>query len=171
MAVATHTPGLLLLACAAWTSSAAAAAITAVFTPSGGYEVRRGGDLLLQSTRSPCAVHRDGKWCNCASGATSSSAATCSLKVTGRKSGSGTDAIGMFNRTEIQWSDEGGVVLTTAMRVYDKGEVSGGGWGESVHAAHMHARREGRANTMWASAPCSMPSASVHPPPALLCAC
>lgn len=113
---------LTVLALAAL-SPTAAAAITAEFTSSGGYVVRRGGEVLLQSAASPAAVHRDGRWCECLAEKEETVAAACSLRLAGSTSGIGTDAIGRFNRTELRWSDSDGVVFITAMRVYDKGEV------------------------------------------------
>ena len=116
---------IVVLMTAAPTLSVAAATVTAEFMPSGAYEVRRDGEVVLKSAASPCGVHTNGAWCQCVTeGGSGAGVDGCALKLAGRTSGTGTDAIGRFNRTELQWSDEKGtVILVTAMRVYDRDEV------------------------------------------------
>ena len=118
--------------------------VTAGFTATGGYVVHGDtGNILLQSSSSPCGVHVDGQWCRCANDNVGQRKATpsasCTLQVAGRTSGTGIDAIGEFNRTEIQWSDGARVVLITAIRSYTRSKVRPPR-GPEVNSRHHHPR-------------------------------
>ena len=94
----------------------------------GTYRVLHDGAVLLESAEAgPCGVQHEGQWCKCRAGAMKDDAGvgedqSCFLTLQGLSSSVGSDNLGAYNRTEMQWgigdTQAGPPLLVAAVRVY-----------------------------------------------------
>ena len=106
-----------------------ATGVDVVVDPSGTYRVVHNGAVLLESAEAgACGIQHEGKWCTCKTGSPGGDgaaagiddSAACYLHLLNQSRTEGSDALGTWKRTELQWGTvegAGRALLVAAVRV------------------------------------------------------